>query len=332
MANIYGSNGNDTLYGTDFDDYINGWGGDDYINGLGGYDRLYGGEGNDIVDGWEGNDTLYGENGNDTLYGGEGFDWLYGGEGDDTLYGGEYTNYLFGGAGNDTYITDNSNIVIEYANEGKDTVKSSVSYTLGANLENLILIGDVSGDIGGTGNTLNNLLVGNYANNLLNGAAGNDTLRGGAGNDQLYGENGNDSLIGGADRDTLAGGAGNDILTGAQGIDIFFYNTNKAFSAADIGVDTITDFSKGVDRFVLYKTTFTALSSPANQSLLAAEFRIVGSDALAGGSSADIVYSSATGKLFYNQNGTVAGFGTGGQFATLSSIPSLSATDFIVQA
>lgn len=54
-------------------------------------------------------------------------------------------------------------------------------------------------------------------------------------------------------------------------------------------------------------------------------------DAVAAASSALIVYSRATGNLFYNQNGTAAGLGTGGHFATLSGLPTLTASDILIQ-
>jgi len=63
--------------------------------------------------------------------------------------------------------------VIENLNEGTDTVQSSVTYTLGANVENLTLTGSAA--INGTGNDLNNVLTGNSAANVLTGGAGNDT-------------------------------------------------------------------------------------------------------------------------------------------------------------
>ncbi|MGL5074527.1 MAG: hypothetical protein ACRDBG_01625, partial [Waterburya sp.] len=65
------------------------------------------------------------------------------------------------------------------------------------------------------------------------------------------------------------------------------------------------------------------------------EFAVVDSDQAAATAEALIVYSSGTGNLFYNQNGVTADFGSagsGGQFATLSETPTLSATDFILQA
>jgi len=80
------------------------------------------------------------------------------------------------------YFIDNTNdIVTELANEGTDTVKSTISYTLDSNVENLILLG--SSNLNATGNALNNSLTGNIGNNILTGGAGKDTLIGGYGND-----------------------------------------------------------------------------------------------------------------------------------------------------
>jgi serralysin len=109
-----------------------------------------------------------------------------------------------GGTGNDIYMVDNAkDSVTENANEGIDTVQSTRTYTLGANLENLTLTGTSA--INGTGNTLDNVLTGNSAANTLTGGAGNDTLDGGAGNDTLTGGTGNDvyRFGPGAGQDTL---------------------------------------------------------------------------------------------------------------------------------
>jgi Ca2+-binding RTX toxin-like protein len=109
---------------------------------------------------------------------------LTGNAGNDTLDGGAGTDTMRGGAGNDVYVVERSaDVVTENANEGTDTVRSSVTWTLGSNVENLTLTGAAA--INGTGNTLNNTLFGNGAANTLAGAAGNDSYAGGAGNDTL---------------------------------------------------------------------------------------------------------------------------------------------------
>lgn len=106
--------------------------------------------------------TITGTSRNDTLTGTTGNDTIDGLAGADTMTG---------LAGDDTYIVDNTgDKAVEAANAGTDTVMSSVSFTLGANVENLVLAG--SGAINGTGNELNNRLTGNAGANVLTGARG----------------------------------------------------------------------------------------------------------------------------------------------------------------
>jgi RHS repeat-associated protein len=170
---------------------------------------LIGTDGNNTLTGGSGNDTLYGGRGNDNLQGRAGNDILDGGEGNDTLDGGTGDDELIGGTGNDTYVIDSSNDkIVESLNAGTDTVRSTISWTLGENLENLTLTGTSA--INGTDNALNNTISGNSANNLLLGGEGNDKLNGGAGNDTLGGGEGNDTLDGGLGNDNLMGGTGND--------------------------------------------------------------------------------------------------------------------------
>lgn len=150
--------------------------------------------GDDTINGFAGDDIIFGDAGNNSLLGGAGNDQLNGGNGNDYLDGGAGDDAMAGGDGNDTYIVNSiGDTVTEAAAGGTDTVKSSITYTLGANLENLILIG--VGNINGTGNAGNNIITGNAGNNTLNGGAGNDTLRGGLGLDTLIGGTGNDTII-----------------------------------------------------------------------------------------------------------------------------------------
>lgn len=108
--------------------------------------------------------------------GGSGNDRLTGNAGNNALDGSAGADTMTGGAGNDSYVVDNAgDVVTENAAEGTDTVQSSITYTLGANVENLTLTG--AGLVNGSGNALDNLIAGNSANNVLNGGAGIDTAR-----------------------------------------------------------------------------------------------------------------------------------------------------------
>ncbi|MHC5727458.1 MAG: calcium-binding protein, partial [Nostoc sp.] len=181
-------------------------------------------------------------------------------------------------------------------------------------------------------NDLNNNISGFYSSNdVINGQGGNDTIDGNGGDDVLRGGTGDDLLIGGVGNDTLVGGQGNDLLVGGQGADSFLYDTNTAFTTASVGIDTIADFnhSQG-DKIVLSKTTFSAIASAGGTGFSnASDFQIT---SLGGASNAAIVYDPLSGQLLYNQNGSAAGFGSGGQFAQLTGAPTLTASDFIVQA
>jgi Ca2+-binding RTX toxin-like protein len=148
-----------------------------------------------------------------------------GGTGADTLTGNSAANVLAGGAGNDTYFVGAGDTVVENAGAGTDTVNSSVSFTLGTNVENLNLT--ALANINATGNAAANVMIDlGGGNNVMSGLNGTDTIDGGAGNDTLDGGGGNDVLIGGAGFDRMTGGGGGDTFVFTAGF----------------GNDVITDF------------------------------------------------------------------------------------------
>ena len=119
---------------------------------------------------------------------------LTGNGGANVLDGGAGADTLAGGAGDDTYLVDNAaDVVTEAAGEGTDLVRSALSYTASANVENVTLTGTTALDA--TGNALANALTGNSAANRLEGLAGHDTLDGGAGVDTLVGGTGDDTYL-----------------------------------------------------------------------------------------------------------------------------------------
>ncbi|HVM84952.1 MAG TPA: calcium-binding protein [Candidatus Binatia bacterium] len=172
------------------------------------------------------------------IVGSAGANVLIGRGGDDTLIGGK---------GNDEYWlrqNDGHDKVVEKGGGGDaDTVDSALdNYTLPANVENLFLLdfdsdvvaggGNKIGDINGTGNALDNLLIGNSHNNRLDGGAGDDEIRGGDGNDTLFGGAGDDELSGDKGDDQMHGGAGNDVYVVEDAGD-------KVFEGKNAGIDEV---------------------------------------------------------------------------------------------
>ncbi|MEX8519839.1 MAG: beta strand repeat-containing protein, partial [Leptothrix sp. (in: b-proteobacteria)] len=234
--------------------------------------HLTGNDGDNTLDGGAGNDTLDGGNGNDLLLGGAGNDALLGGAtGNDTLNGGTGADWMAGGVGDDTYYVDNmGDVVFEKAGQGTDTVISTISYVLGANVENLTLDA-AGGAIHGYGNDLNNVIIGNDSGNYLSGGAGNDTLTGGAGND---------ILIGGSGADSMAGGAGNDT-----------YNVDN------VG-DVITEAANGGTDTVVASISYTLGANVENLTLDAAGGAISGTgndlnNVIAGNNSGNVLSGGA---------------------------------------
>jgi serralysin len=178
----------------------------------------------------------------------------------------------------------------------------------------------------------NDILDGTEGADVINALGGNDLVSGLGGNDILNGQAGNDIVDGGAGNDTIAGGAGNDISIGGIGNDVFVFGGTDLIDRVVMGVDNIADFKIGQDKIQLSKVAFAVLSTVATADgnpLLAGDFSTVTTDAAAATAATAIVYNSVDGKLFYNPDLSVAGFGVnGGQFAQLTTDLKLTNTDF----
>ncbi|RJF87887.1 calcium-binding protein [Oleomonas cavernae] len=208
FENVIGSVLSDVLTGDSNANVLAGGAGGDTLDGADGIDTLdysrsstgvtvdlaagtaAGGEATgDAISNFE---NLIGSNAGDTLTGDSNANNLAGGDGNDALDGGAGADTLVGGGGDDTYIVNHiGDTVTESAGQGIDEVRSNLAFTLGANLENLILTG--ASVIKGTGNAADNEITGNGAANTLTGESGDDTLDGNGGNDTLVGGLGNDT-------------------------------------------------------------------------------------------------------------------------------------------
>ena len=338
---------NNVLTGNTGANTLTGNGGNDTLNGGAGADSMTGGAGDDgyVVDNAgdqvieasnEGIDTVQtsitytlasnvenltitatgsvngtGNALDNVLTGGSGANQLNGGAGNDILNGAGGADAMTGGTGDDQYFVDNAgDTTVELADEGIDTVTSTVARTLAANVE-ILFLGSTS-NINGTGNALANLLRGNTGINTLTGGGGNDILEGGSGNDILLGTAGNillnrgigaDTLTGATGNDLFIGGAGNDVLTTDAGSDIIVFN--KGDGQDTVAVSTSMDntvsignavyadliFQKSGNDLILSvgasdRITFTGYyASGANRSVSTLQVVIEGTAEYASGSS-----------------------------------------------
>jgi Ca2+-binding RTX toxin-like protein len=313
--------------------------------------------------------TLQGNSAANYIYGLAGSDKLFGMDGDDTLDGGLGADTMNGGTGNDAFYVDSiSDFCYDAPGQGTDTVISSIGWALDNYIENLTLTG--AADINAWGNEWNNFLVGNSGNNVLNGNGGIDTMIGGLGNDSYIVDNtgdvamesvgegidwvqssvswtlgdnfenlvliGSSSLVGRGNNlnnriesnggnSTLDGGLGRDTLVGAIGADTYRFATSISYGIG--AADRILNFNAALgDRIVIDRGIFGIGADSA--SLISVDSAGMANALI---TSNLFVYNTTNGQLFYNANGSTAGFGAGGVFALLSGSPALQISSLVLQ-
>lgn len=231
MAVYNGTSGPDIYLGTIDPDSIADNGGDDDLEGSSYSDFVDEGSGDDVIFSYDqaAAFTFFdGDGAFDVLSGGSGDDFLYGDADEDSLDGGSGSDYMDGLAGDDVYCVDSMGDTVfesQGASGGYDWIYSSVSRTLEANLEALVLLGNQP--LSGTGNGLANTIDGSSGANAISGGGGDDVLNGFNGNDSMRGGSGDDTINGGRNNDTVRGESGANILLGGFDADIVIGGTGN---------------------------------------------------------------------------------------------------------
>ena len=361
--NLTGMSNNDTLFGLAGQDQLVGNAGNDYLDGGADGDAMYGGQGDDVyvVDSIldtvydnadEGTDrieasisrTLFGGTENLTLTGTLAIDGtgnalsnvLVGNSASNRLDGGAGTDTMIGGGGDDTYVMDNvGDVIVESAGGGLDTVYSSVTLALSAEVENGYLTGTDVADL--TGNASNNVLTGNSGSNRIDGGAGADTMQGGNGYDTYVVDNAGDviseafSEIGGQNAvessvswtlgyftfdkltltgsasingtgnewsNTLVGNSGNNVLDGGTGFDTMSGGLGDDTYLVDVYGDVAIELADGGVDSVLARSDYILGDNIENLTLLEGSAAYLGGNALSNmliGNSNANVFDSGAG-------------------------------------
>jgi Ca2+-binding RTX toxin-like protein len=226
---ITAGDGNNVIYTGHGNDVILVGNGQNAIFGGGGNDVIFAGNGNNLISGGNGNDVIRAGDGNNTIYTGDGNTAVFAGNGDNVIQAGAGTTQIQVGSGNNTLITGtgpttmiagsgNNTFQINSAEDivqaqagGINTVVSSISYVLPENIQNLTLTGN--DNLTGTGNDLDNVIIGNAGTDTLIAGSGNDTLIAGSGVDTMIGGSGNDTFVVNNAADVVEAQAGSNVNT-----------------------------------------------------------------------------------------------------------------------
>jgi Ca2+-binding RTX toxin-like protein len=312
--------------GNALDNLIAAGAGNQRLAGGTGNDTLLGGAGTDTLDGGDGSDTASyatntlavtvdlangtassstqaGGSGVDTLIsienaiGGSGNDTLTGSDGANRLDGGAGADSLAGGAGDDIYVIDDiGDVVVEVSGAGRDTMVSTLStLALADHVEDLRFSG--TGRFNGTGNTLDNLILGGASGDSLVGLAGNDTLEGGEGND---------TLVGGAGDDTYLVDSAADVITESAGEGIDTVRTSLSSFTLANNLERLI-YTGPIDFYGVGNAGSNTIVGGAGNDTLIGGF---GDDELRGGAGIDTVsYAGAAGPVQVNLRlGTATGY------------------------
>ncbi len=335
---VIGTSGGDVLGGTASDDHLFGLDGADSLTGLAGNDTIDGGAGADTMKGGAGDDTYVVDNtadvvtessnqGYDTVLSSVSFtlpsnvevlqltgDAAINGTGNglanaiignaaaNVLSGGSGADTMAGGDGDDTYVVDNvADVVVEQAGEGSDLVKSSVTYTLSTDVEDLTLTG--SSAINGVGNALDNVLIGNSGKNKLTGGAGNDTLDGGAGSDTMIGGAGDDTYVVNTSTDVVTENANEGIDTILSGVTWTLGSNLENLTLT--GTSAIKGTGNAADNVLIGNSGANTLTGGAGNDTLDGG---AGNDSLLGGTGDDTYFlGTGSGADLITENDATAG-------------------------
>lgn len=276
IANLNGSNYDDTLVGGFGVNQLDGGDGADHLSGDIGDDRLLGGDGDDFLDGGTGRDFLFGQAGNDSLNGGVDTDFAF--------FAGLRSSYVLNTAGGVTTVI---------GPDGTDTI---------VGVEFLCFTDGVY-DI--AGNPVTPTITAPAGGGVIAGTWGDDIILGSGGDDVITPERGHDLIDGGAGIDTVVFGGGRGNYQMVQYGDL----TLVQDGSASYLLTSIERILFGDQTWIMRPGGGVYLSDTAGNDQLFGEdaddelVASAGKDTLFGGGGADRLWGGADDDALYGQDG-----------------------------